>query len=434
MTASPKIMLPLLISTLFILGNHKEISQFSSNLVQVVSTKHQDSLSLLKPKHVVAYAEVKQPLQASLFIEDFYSFPDISAEFVKEAPSSTTLGFSTVLIRAVDETGDYSLVEASLEVKRANETPLFQGISSKEVAIGDEIDYISGVSVSDQYGQALEFTVDTSGVNMEEDGIYYAVYRAEDKKGNVSEETAEIFVNKAIVPPVFEGLSNKTITVGDAVSYRSNVTALDYNELKLNFSVDSSEVDVSTPGTYKVYYFVSDRLGQTTEKTITITVKGDTTYQVNQMIDNIFAKIFKTGMSNYEKAEAIYNWCAYNINYSSSGPRTDIYSIAYSGLRGLPGDCYTYQAVSYCMLQRANIPVILMERISGTRTTHKWVGVNVGTGWYHFDPCNNPAKQRVFMFTDAQMEEITRKSDLIYGYSYHYYDYKTPLTGGVVME
>ncbi|WP_223196436.1 immunoglobulin-like domain-containing protein, partial [Listeria fleischmannii] len=69
--------------------------------------------------------------------------------------------------------------------------------------------------------------------------------------------------------------SDKEITVGDNFDPKAGVTATDKEDgdLTSSVTVKSNNVDTNTPGTYDVVYTVTDSDGNTTEKTIKVTVK-----------------------------------------------------------------------------------------------------------------------------------------------------------------
>ena len=81
------------------------------------------------------------------------------------------------------------------------------------------------------------------------------------------------------------------------------------------------------------------------------------------------------------------------------------------------GDCFTFYATTYALLQKIDCQVLSVERLNG-RTQHFWCLVNLGTGWYHFDACNvGPEHLRCFMKTS---EELVK-------YSVQYWRFDTSL-------
>lgn len=74
--------------------------------------------------------------------------------------------------------------------------------------------------------------------------------------------------------PSINGISDKTVTVGDTVDYLSGVTATDGKgtDITGSIEVDSSKVDINTPGTYQITYKVTDSYGFSTGANCNITV------------------------------------------------------------------------------------------------------------------------------------------------------------------
>lgn len=94
-------------------------------------------------------------------------------------------------------------------------------------------------------------------------GDYDNTITVTDDAGNTSDIDIKISVIDA---PSINGISDKTVTVGDTVDYLSGVTAVDGKSTDITGSieVDSSKVDINTPGTYQITYKVTDSYGFST--------------------------------------------------------------------------------------------------------------------------------------------------------------------------
>lgn len=94
-------------------------------------------------------------------------------------------------------------------------------------------------------------------------GDYDNTITVTDDAGNTSNIDVKISVIDA---PSINGISDKTVTVGDAVDYLSDVSAVDGKgtDITGNIEVDSSKVDINTPGTYQITYKVTDSYGFST--------------------------------------------------------------------------------------------------------------------------------------------------------------------------
>lgn len=102
-------------------------------------------------------------------------------------------------------------------------------------------------------------------------GDYDNTITVTDDAGNSTDIDIKISVIDA---PSINGISDKTVTVGDAVDYLSGVSAVDGKgtDITGNIEVDSSKVDVNTPGTYQITYKVTDSYGFSTGANCNITV------------------------------------------------------------------------------------------------------------------------------------------------------------------
>lgn len=102
-------------------------------------------------------------------------------------------------------------------------------------------------------------------------GDYDNTITVSDDAGNSTDIDIKISVIDA---PSINGISDKTVTVGDAVDYLSGVSAVDGKgtDITGSIEVDSSKVDINTPGTYQITYKVTDSYGFSTGANCNITV------------------------------------------------------------------------------------------------------------------------------------------------------------------
>ena len=92
-----------------------------------------------------------------------------------------------------------------------------------------------------------------------------------DDAGNETKVPVKISV---INPPTINGVTDKTITVGDTIDYMAGVTATDGKgaDITSSVTVDSSAVKTDTAGTYQAAYKVTDANGYTGSATSNVTV------------------------------------------------------------------------------------------------------------------------------------------------------------------
>ena len=240
-----------------------------------------------------------------------------------------------------------------------------------------------------------------------------------DSAGNSTDLPATMTIVKDTIAPEFQGVSDKTVFIGDSVSYKKGVSVTDNKDKDLKFSVDNSKVNLKKEGTYSVIYTTEDTAGNKTNKTIKVVVKKFivTDDMVNKLCDEVLKKITKSSMTKREQAYEIYRWIKRSISYSGDSDKSDWLAEAYRGMTNKNGDCFTYFAVAQAMLTRVGIDNMEVNRVGG-RTRHYWNLINCGDGWYHFDSCPNKDHMESFMLTDKQVEAYTKKR----GNNYYNFD------------
>ena len=109
-----------------------------------------------------------------------------------------TVGTHKVVIAAIDESGNRTEAETELIISRNSDVtaPVFKGVESLSVVRGSSPDFLVGVTATDKVEGTVHFTVDTSAVDLNKAGTYYAVYTATDSSGNVATKKRKITVSK----------------------------------------------------------------------------------------------------------------------------------------------------------------------------------------------------------------------------------------------
>lgn len=232
-----------------------------------------------------------------------------------------------------------------------------------------------------------------------------------DAAGNKAVVTAKLMVKKDTVAPVFGKMNTITVRLGNTVSYRNGVSVTDNRDEKVSFQVDNSKVNLQKEGTYTITYTATDKAGNTATATRTVKVLPKLVIDqelVDGMAKDVLKKIIKSGMTQHQKIEAIYNYVRNNMTYVSS-PEKDIPNAAYVAFTKKRGDCFNYLAMTKLLLDHAGIQNMRIDRFGGS-STHYWLLVNVGTGWYHFDttPQSWQSPFRCFMKTNQEVWDYAK--------------------------
>lgn len=256
--------------------------------------------------------------------------------------------------------------------------------------------------VSIAFAQAPDFT---------KVGQQEVLIRLTDESGNTATVTEKLTVIADTTPPVFGELPDITVQVGGAVSYKKDVTVTDDRDGELTFEVDTSKVDLQKVGTYSVLYTARDKSGNLTMAERKITVQEEPVINrelVDKLAQETINKIITEGMTPQQKVKAVFNWVRRNMVYVSS-PETDIPNAAYVAFTKKRGDCTNYYAVTSVLLDNCGIENMKIERTGGA-TSHVWLLVNVGTGWYHMDTSPQSTKYpfSCFMKTDQEVWDYAK--------------------------
>lgn len=119
---------------------------------------------------------------------------DVTLALVTELDFETG-GVQTVCVSATDASGNVTVAETTLEILLDTEPPQMYGLGDMYVAKYADVDYYAGVSAYDVIDGYVTYTVDTSRVNVNAQGSYYAVYTTWDESGNTASFWRKVVVS-----------------------------------------------------------------------------------------------------------------------------------------------------------------------------------------------------------------------------------------------
>ena len=233
---------------------------------------------------------------------------------------------------------------------------------------------------------------------------------AEDAGGNKVEASTSATIIADTAPPAIYGVKTIYAQQNGTVSYRSGVSAYDNADGNVSVKIDASRVDVTKIGKYTVIYTATDKAGNTATQSAVVYVTGANQASVNLYADEILAVITTPGMTDRQKASAIYTWCVGHLRYSTATAHLmdKFIEAAYSGFTTHIGNCYTYYAVASALLTRAGIENMEIQR-DNPYAPHYWNLVKIDGNWYHLDTCpkwkSHPIK--TFLLTDWQVKQYS---------------------------
>ena len=228
-----------------------------------------------------------------------------------------------------------------------------------------------------------------------------------DEAGNQTVCTVPCKVIADTTPPVINGVEPLQIAQGDAISFKKNIEVIDDIDDNPTLEVDSSEVNADKRGVYNITYIARDAAGNETKKSTTVKIVSAkiseaTEENVNALADAVLEDIIKDGMDQKAQAKAVFNWVVNNITYSESAGIDDLYSAAYKGMYYHVGDCTVKQKTAEVLLNRLGIKNMEIEKIRDTRG-HYWLLIDIGEGWYHYDPNLQLDGTLIFYWHDADL-------------------------------
>lgn len=318
-------------------------------------------------------------------------------------------GVYGVLYTATDNFGNESTAVSKITIVADKEKPVITGVQDYDVYLGDSVDYVSGVSATDNRDSELSIEIDAGGLDFNTARTYTVTYTCTDSSGNTAKETARIRVKKDTTAPVIEGAQDISVELGGTVSYKKGVSVTDNHDPNPTLTIDNSAVNLSKVGTYKVYYTATDSSGNRNTVTIRVNVTRRTLTEddldlIWPLVDDVLDDIITDDMTDMQKAFKIYGWTKKHIRYSGYSDKSYWVMGAYDGLTSRAGDCYTYFSVSKALLTRAGIANVDVEKSDTRVSRHYWSLIDLGTGWYHFDCCRFAApRANFFMVTDKEL-------------------------------
>ncbi len=229
-------------------------------------------------------------------------------------------------------------------------------------------------------------------------------------------EATELPAVSDSTPPILEGVKDITIYCGEPVVYRQGISLSDDSGETPTLQIDTSQVDLKTPGSYPVVYRATDDSGNETMMEITLQILEPPSVEeveVRALAAQLTEELVTEDMSDYDKVYTLWNWCRKNIRYAYvAGDRSSVWTGAYEGLHDKVGDCYAYYATLEVLLTQAGIENMCVSRVGGD-SNHWWNLVKVDGMWYHCDasPRSNGDPYRCFLQTDAQIQAYTEWND-----------------------
>lgn len=150
----------------------------------VVEFKNLESFTLVnrKPEDFVA--------SASDLTNLYYSFI--------EAPDINKVGEQKLKVSVKDAGGNEVSGDVTLTLKEDTDFPVITGVKDIIIAVGHNVQYKNGVTVTDECKEGLTLNVDNSKVNINQSGEYEVIYTAKDAAGHETTATCILSVRDRV--------------------------------------------------------------------------------------------------------------------------------------------------------------------------------------------------------------------------------------------
>ena len=245
--------------------------------------------------------------------------------------------------------------------------------------------------------------------DMSRGGRYNTYVVLTDAVGNQTYVGVPFDVTLDSTPPVIKGYQDLQVYVGESIAYKKDLVVTDDYDSAPIIDVDTSKVDLRTPGKYDVTYTARDFSGNEASVSVKLKVsKKPKNYVEPDVVyaeaKKILDEITEPGMSEEEVALQIVWWCRYNIRFVLRTQSSSWTEAAYNAYTKRVGNCYSTVYAVKVLLDVAGIKNMIIERYPYQTATHYWNYVYLNGQWYHCDSTwRKDYDSYFFMYTTKEL-------------------------------
>ncbi|MDR1821155.1 MAG: DUF5011 domain-containing protein [Oscillospiraceae bacterium] len=245
-----------------------------------------------------------------------------------------------------------------------------------------------------------------------------------DSFGNTTELSARLTIKRDAAAPKILGTRHLSVMKGEKIAYRRGVIIKDNSGAALDFTVDSSGVDINTPGKYKVIYRAEDLAGNVSSITRTVRVDATDVSLVDEYVDAAIEALALTGSeTGDELLHAVYDYVRAYLKFATNQSDDGLYQLAYQAFKTGKADCRGYLAMSSVLFDRLGI-----ENREVHTPSHKWNIVKIDGKWWFYDATERFWEDgQTYKFGRKRAEELTQKHAKMVGRDPFYYVYDKTL-------
>lgn len=265
----------------------------------------------------------------------------------------------------------FKIIESTKEsqiIVKDTKMPVISGITNKEITVGDEINLLEGISAQDEVDGELEVTIE-GNVDNQKAGEYIIKVSAIDKNENMAKQEFKVVVKE-----------KQTTTIAKSNSSTSNKkTSTSSSKTSTSNNKTSNSTSTATNSSS------NSNIGTTTSSNDTST-KNARLQLATAEAKRVVSKMITSGMSDYEKAHAIYNYLHSNVarqtNQSNEAYKTNYGNEAYAALIMKKAACSGFCKAVTLMCNAAGLQ---SKHINANQWTHQWNTVLINGEWIILD-------------------------------------------------
>ncbi|MBP5181279.1 MAG: transglutaminase domain-containing protein [Clostridiales bacterium] len=126
---------------------------------------------------------------AETTVTDIFDLSPVTVSYANAMPEILDAGEYTIAVKLTDTSGNETIIDVPFTVIEDHTAPLIYGPHDFEAFIGDAIVYMDGITATDDYDPNPVLEVDTSAVDVTQEGFYPVTYTATDVQGNSTSTT-----------------------------------------------------------------------------------------------------------------------------------------------------------------------------------------------------------------------------------------------------
>ena len=261
--------------------------------------------------------------------------------------------------------------------------PVIDGVTDKEITAGDSINVLDGITAKDEVDGDLDVTqegeIDTSKA-----GEYIVKIKAKDKNENETVKELKVTVNEKKEEPQKTTTNKNSESTSSKNSSSTSSSSSSKNSTSSNKGTSTNTNTGSNSGSSQSSN--SGSSSASTQNSNDASTKNGRLNIAKAEAKKIVSKITKSGMSDYDKADAIcqylFNNVSRQLDQSTEAYKTNFGNEAYAALVLKKAACSGFCKAVTLMCDAAGLK---SQHINANQWTHQWNKVYINGEWIVLD-------------------------------------------------